>query len=321
MVETDTVVGGFVKAIEGDRVLIQLDEGEGLAPLAECGGLDVGDGVRVLVESKDASTERWLVSKEKGERLDIWDGLVRAFNDKDTIEGEIVALVEGGFSVDVGIKAFLPASQVDLMPVRDADRYIGQKFHFRIIKFHKNRSNIVLSRRVLLEDARARAMEKLNAGAVVDGTVKSFADYGAFIDLGGLQGLLHVTDMSWGRVNHPSEILRLGDPVRVKVLKVDEKSQRISLGLRQLQDDPWTDAGKKFAVGKEVTGRIVSITDYGVFLELEPGVQGLVHTTGPIAGPTTKDLARRASIGDALKAVVLETDLTKKRISLRLSEE
>jgi small subunit ribosomal protein S1 len=319
-VETDTVVEAVAKAIEGDRILFNLaEDAEGAAPASECRGINIGDPVRVLVEFKDRDSSRWIVSKEKADRLDLWNTVVSAFDEQRTIEGEIVALVEGGFSVDIGVRAFLPASQLELVPLRDPDRYVGQRFHFRIIKFHKNRSNIVLSRRVILEEARGRAWEKLQVGAAIDGIVKSFTDYGAFIDLGGIQGLLHVTDMSWGRVNHPSEILHLGDPVRLKVLKVDTKAQRVSLGLRQMQEDPWSDAAKKYAAGRVVSGRVVSITDYGVFVELEPGVEGLVHTTGAIAGEHARDLVRRASIGESLSAVVLETDPAKKRVSLRLS--
>jgi small subunit ribosomal protein S1 len=314
------VLDGIVKAIDPDQAIVEVSGGrEGVVPAAELPITPIapGDRVRVLVEQKEPGSDRLLLSIEKAARLDLWKNVNEAFDEKRTIEGEIIARIEGGFSVDIGLRAFLPASQLDIQPARDPDRYIGQRLHFRIVKFHRGRTNIVLSRRILLEEVRARAMEKLEVGAVVDGVVKSFTDYGAFVDLGGIQGLLHVTDMSWGRVNHPSEILHLGDPVRVKVLKVDPAAMRISLGLRQMQEDPWLDADKKYAVGSEVRGSVVSITDYGVFLALEPGVEGLLHTTGALGAPA-KERVRKISIGDELSAVVLETDLTKKRISLGL---
>jgi small subunit ribosomal protein S1 len=313
------VVEGVVKSVDADRAVVAIPGGEGVIPASEISSAPLAPGqvVRVLIEVRDPGSNRILLSKEKAERLDLWKRINEAFDSKLTIEGEIVARMEGGFSVDIGVKAFLPASQLDIQPPRDPERYIGQRLHFRIVKFHRNRSNIVLSRRILLEEVRARTLEKLKVGAVVDGVVKSFADYGAFIDLGGLQGLLHVTDMSWGRVNHPSEILSVGDAVKVRVLKVDTAAMRISLGLRQLQEDPWIDAAARYPVGKEVRGVVVSITDYGVFLALEPGVEGLLHTAGAL-GASAKDLVRKTSIGDEITALVLETDMAKKRISLGL---
>lgn len=313
---------GMVVGVDADHAEVELPGGlRGQVPRAELGRTApaVGDKIHVLVEQQRPDGAP-LLSREKGERLHLWHALLDAFEAQRSVEGEIVARVEGGYSVDVGVKAFLPGSQVDLQPSRDADRYVGQRFLFRIIKFHKNRGNIVLSRRVLLEEARARTMEKVQPGAVVDGVVKSFTDYGAFIDLGGVQGLLHVTDMSWGRVSHPSEMFAIGDAVRLKVLKVDPATTRISLGLRQLQEDPWVEAERKYPVGAEVSGSVISITDYGVFLSIEVGVEGLVHTTGPFA-PTGRDLLRRVSIGERLNAVVLETDVGRKRISLRLKTE
>jgi small subunit ribosomal protein S1 len=314
------IVEAIVRSLESDHAIVEIKEGrEGIIPSLELGRSPVQAGahVRVLIEQAEPGGKRLIVSKEKAERLDLWRNINQAFDDKKTVEGEIIARIEGGFSVDIGVRAFLPASQLDVQPARDPDRYLGQRLHFRIIKFHRNRGNIVLSRRVLLEEVRQRTMEKLQPGEIVEGVVKSFTDYGAFIDLGGVQGLLHVTDMSWGRVHHPSEILTLGDPIRVKVLKVDPASQRVSLGLRQMQEDPWLDADKKYAVGTEVNGAVISITDYGVFLALEPGVEGLLHTTGALGAPA-KEIVRRISIGDEIRATVLETDIAKKRISLGL---
>lgn len=325
-VEECEVFEGEIRALEGDRAVVSLLGGvEGVLPLVELGELPpdastlIGRRMRLFVDHKELGAPRYVLSKEKADRLDLWRGLIDAFDHQTTIEGEIVGLVDGGFSVDIGVKAFLPASQLDLAPVRDPDRYVGQGLHFRIVKFHKSRSNIVLSRRVLLEEARASTLAQLKVGAVIEGVVKSFTDYGAFIDVGGVQGLLHITDMSWGKVGRPSEILSLADRVKVKVLKVDPATARVSLGLRQLQDDPWLEAKDRYAVGTVVTGTVVSITDYGLFLALEPGVEGLVHTTGSIGAPA-RDIARRISIGDQLSAVVIETDLTKKRISLGLKD-
>lgn len=319
----EALADGVVKAVEGDHLIVGLgDHEEGVLPLQELLRAGVatpapGQPLKVFVERRDVTTSRWVLSKEKADRLELWDRLIKAFDTQETIEGVIVAPIEGGFSVDVGVKAFLPSSQVDLMPVRDLDRWLDQKLPFRILRFHKSRGNIVLSRRVLLEEERARTMEKLVPGAVVEGVVKNLADYGAFIDLGGVQGLLHVSDMSWGRISHPSDIVDPGDRVKVKVLEVDRERMRISLGLRQLQEDPWLDAERRYAVGARVRGTVVAITDYGVFVELEQGVEGLVHTTGAlISAGEAKELSRRATIGEPLDAIVLETDVAKKRISL-----
>jgi small subunit ribosomal protein S1 len=318
----DMVIDGVVKSIEEERIVVGLGaRGDGTVDVREFRDQkpSVGDQLRLFVEKRDPNTQRYSLSKEKADRLAIWDRLVDAFDKNMEVEGVIVAPVDGGFSVDVGVKAFLPASQVDLQPVRDVERWLDQKLNFRIIKFHKNRNNIVVSRRVLLEEARARTIDKIKVGAVLDGTVKNLTDYGAFIELGGIQGLLHVSDMSWGRVTHPSDIVDVGDMVRVKVLKWDPETQKISLGLRQLQEDPWADASARYAPGTKVQGRVVAITDYGLFLELDVGVEGLLHTTGPMIGTQeARELIKRTSIGDTIDAVVLETDVARKRISLGL---
>ncbi|MCK6544598.1 S1 RNA-binding domain-containing protein [Myxococcota bacterium] len=319
----EMLVDGVVKAIDGEQVVVGLSAtSDGVVPMAELARAgvkpEVGAPLRIFVDRRDAETSRWILSREKADRLAVYDRITHAFEKHELVTGTVVAAVEGGFSVDIGVKAFCPGSQIDLFGGRDVDRWLDQTFEFRIIRFQKNRGNIVVSRRVLLEEQRAKTMERVYVGAVLEGVVKSVVDYGAFVDLGGVQGLLHVSDMSWGRVGHPTEIVDVGDKVRVKVLKLDNEKGRISLGIRQLQEDPWLDAQKRYAVGTTVKGTVVSITDYGVFLELEPGVEGLVHATGPnISAAVSRDLLRRTSIGDVLEAQVLETDLAKKRISLR----
>jgi small subunit ribosomal protein S1 len=318
----DTLVDGTVKSLGESEILFSLPgDVEGSLALKEMKGasLNPGDKLQVFVETIDAATHRYRLSKEKADRLGIWRRIEEAFDKQMIIEGEVIAPTEGGWSVDIGTKAFLPGSQLDVGPIRDIDRYLHKKLEFKIIRFNKGRANIVVSRRVLLEEERKKTIEKLAVGAVVEGSVQSFADYGAFIDLGGIVGLLHVTDMSWGRVNHPSEILELGQRVKVKVLKFDPEAQKVSLGIRQLQEDPWLDAERKYKAGNVVQGPVISITDYGMFLALEPGVEGLVHTTGHVPGADrARELAKKIGIGQELTAVVLELDTARKRISLGL---
>jgi len=224
-----------------------------------------------------------VLSKEKAERLKIWDDISAAYESDQPVEGTIISRVKGGLSVDIGVKAFLPGSQVDLRPVRNLEALLGERTKFKIIKFNKRRGNIVLSRRALLETERRKlreaTLETLETGQIVDGVIKNLTDYGAFIDLGGIDGLLHITDMSWGRINHPSELFHVGDEIKVKVLKFDPESERVSLGLKQIQPDPWVDAALRYPLGKRLQGKVVSLTDYGAFIELEAGIEGLVHVS------------------------------------------
>lgn len=321
----ETLVQGTVKSLGESEILISLPgELEGALPLKEVKNAPPkpGDTLSIFVETLDATTHRYRLSKEKADRLATWARIEEAFDKQEIVQGEVVAPAEGGWSVDIGTKAFLPGSQLDVGPIRDIERYMNKKLDFKIIRFNKGRANIVVSRRVLLEEERKKTIEKLNIGAAVDGTVQSFADYGAFIDLGGIVGLLHVTDMSWGRVNHPSDIVEIGQRVKVKVLKFDLETQKVSLGIRQLQEDPWLDAERKYKAGTIVEGPVVSITDYGLFLALAPGMEGLVHTSGPVPGADrARELAKKISIGDKLSAVVLELDVPRKRISLGLKAE
>jgi small subunit ribosomal protein S1 len=280
------------KVLSIDDEFVQVDVGfksEGMVPAWEFMDEDgtmliaVGDIVEVLVEDSEDEEGRIVLSKEKAERLKVWDEISNAYEGDEPVEGTIIARVKGGLSVDIGVKAFLPGSQVDLRPVRNLEGMIGERTKFKIIKFNKRRGNIVLSRRALLETERRRlrdtTLSTLSAGQILDGVIKNLTDYGAFIDLGGIDGLLHITDMSWGRINHPSELFNVGDEIKIKVLKFDPESERVSLGLKQIQPDPWVDAALRYPIGKRLAGRVVSLTDYGAFVELEPGIEGLVHVS------------------------------------------
>lgn len=318
-----------VTEADDDKLVVTLGEDEGTGVLATSDftragqehGLVVGDQLDVYVEQRSQDQSRYVVSKDKADRLASLDRIQRAFEKKETIEGEVVGELEGGFAVDVGLKAFLPSSQVALRPVQDADEVLGQRFTFRIIRFERRRQNIVLSRRALLEGERDKVLSQLKVGAIVKGIVRSLAEYGAFVDIGNSEGLLHVTDMSWGRVKHAAEVVEVGQELLVKVLRFDRKTKRVSLGLKQVQDDPWVAAPNKYPSGAVVTGMVVSKTDYGCFIQVEPGVEGLVHSTGVVATDTAKAALKKADIGDDLTATVVDLDLAQKRLSLKLVEE
>ena len=284
----------------------------------------VGDTVEVLVEDVEDEEGRIVLSKEKAERLKIWDDISNAYEKDQAVEGVIISRVKGGLSVDIGVKAFLPGSQVDLRPVRNLEGLIGEKAKFKIIKFNKRRGNIVLSRRALLETERRKMREEtlttLAAGQILDGVIKNLTDYGAFIDLGGIDGLLHITDMSWGRINHPSELFNVGDEIKVKVLKFDPDNERVSLGLKQIQPDPWVDAALRYPIGKRLKGKVVSLTDYGAFIELEPGIEGLVHVSEMSWTKRIKHPSKVVSIGDEVESVVLDVDERERKISLGMKQ-
>jgi small subunit ribosomal protein S1 len=284
----------------------------------------VGDEVEVLVEEVENEDGQRILSKEKAERLQVWDEISNAFDQERAVEGTIVARVKGGLSVDIGVKAFLPGSQVDLRPVRNLEALLGERARFKIIKFNKRRGNIVLSRRALLETERKKMREttlgSLSEGQILDGVIKNLTDYGAFIDLGGIDGLLHITDMSWGRINHPSELFQVGDEIKVKVLKFDAEAERVSLGLKQIQPDPWIDAGMRYPIGMRIHGKVVSLTDYGAFIELEPGIEGLVHVSEMSWTKRVKHPSKVVSIGDQVEAVVLDVDERDRKISLGMKQ-
>jgi small subunit ribosomal protein S1 len=325
------IVKGSVVQVTKDYAVVDIGyKSEGQVPIQEFGLVEgkpnvrVGDKVDVLLESRENDTGMVVLSKEKADKMRIWDEISAACERDELVEGTIVGRVKGGLSVDIGVKAFLPGSQVDLRPIRNLDKLIGEKFKFKVIKFNKKRGNIVLSRRVLLEKEREElkkdTLQKLKEGAVLTGIVKNLTDYGAFIDLGGIDGLLHITDMSWGRVGHPSEMLNVGDEQRVTVLKFDPATERVSLGLKQIQEDPWAHAAEKFPPGTRVTGKVVSLTDYGAFIEMEPGVEGLVHISEMSWTKRVKHPSKVMAIGDQVAAVVLDVDGKAKRISLGMKQ-
>jgi small subunit ribosomal protein S1 len=286
----------------------------------------VGDRVDVYIESRENDDGLVTLSKEKADKMKVWDEISNACEADELIEGTISQRVKGGLSVTIrgGVKAFLPGSQVDLRPIRNLDKLIGQTYKFKVIKFNKKRGNIVLSRRVLLErerdEMKAKTLETLTEGMTVKGTIKNITEYGAFVDLGGIDGLLHITDMSWGRVNHPSEVFQVGDEVLVKVLKYNADTERVSLGLKQTQEDPWNHAEEAYPAGKKVRGKVMSITDYGAFVELEPGVEGLIHVSEMSWTKKVKHPSKLLEVGQELECQVLEVDARAKRISLGLKQ-
>jgi small subunit ribosomal protein S1 len=331
-IEEGKVVSGTVIQLTKDYAVIDIGyKSEGQVPINEFQpapgqepAVKVGDKVEVLVESRENDTGMVVLSKEKADKMRIWDEISAACERDELVEGMIVGRVKGGLSVDIGVKAFLPGSQVDIRPVRNLDKLIGEKFKFKVIKFNKKRGNIVLSRRVLLEKEREElkkeTLKNLKEGAILKGVVKNLTDYGAFIDLGGIDGLLHVTDMSWGRIGHPSEMFEVGQEVRVVVLKFDPASERVSLGLKQIQEDPWHRADEKYPIGSRVGGKVVSLTDYGAFIELEQGVEGLVHVSEMSWTKRVKHPSKLVNVGDKVEAVVLDIDPKAKRISLGMKQ-
>jgi small subunit ribosomal protein S1 len=326
--EGEIIIGKVLGLSKG---LVTVDVGfksEGLINLNEFldaeKDLQIGDEIEVFLERVEDNNGIVVLSKEKANKIKIWEKLVKAFEAEEIIEGIVVAKAKGGLTVDIGLKAFLPGSQIDLRPVRNLEKLINEKFEMKIIKMNKKRGNIVLSRRILLEEerklARAGTLTQMKEGNTVEGIVKNITDYGVFIDLGGIDGLLHITDMSWGRVNHPSEMFSIGDKVTVMVLKYDKEKERVSLGLKQITPDPWVNVDNKYPVSTRISGKVVSITDYGAFVELEKGIEGLVHVSEMSWSRHVKHPSKMVSIGDMVDAVVLTLDKEKKRISLGMKQ-
>jgi small subunit ribosomal protein S1 len=327
------IVSGIIVQVNRDSVVVDIGgKSEGVISKSEfldASGefaVKAGDRVDVYVESRETDDGLISLSKEKADKMKVWDEISSACERDEIIEGTITQRVKGGLSVTIrgGVKAFLPGSQVDLRPVRNLDKLIGQTYEFKVIKFNKKRGNIVLSRRVLLEKERdtmkARTLETLQEGMVLDGVIKNLTEYGAFVDLGGIDGLLHITDMSWGRVNHPSEVFKVGDKVTVKVLKYNAETERVSLGLKQTQEDPWNHAEEAYPLGKRVKGKVMSITDYGAFVELEAGIEGLIHVSEMSWTKKIKHPSKLLEIGQEVECQVLEVDARAKRISLGLKQ-
>ncbi len=286
--------------------------------------LSVGEEVEVFLERSEDNDGNVVLSKEKANKIKLWDELVSKYEAEEIIEGTIIAKAKGGLTVDIGLKAFLPGSQIDLRPIRNLEKLIGEVFQMRIIKMNKKRGNIVLSRRALLEEkrqnSRTETLQQLEENSLISGVVKNITEYGIFVDLGGIDGLLHITDMSWGRVNHPSEMFSMGDKLEVMVLKFDKEKERVSLGLKQITADPWVSVDEKYPINKQIKGKIVSITDYGVFVELEKGIEGLVHISEMSWSRHIKHPSKIVSIRDEVDAVVLTLDKEKKRISLGMKQ-
>ncbi|HTW88030.1 MAG TPA: 30S ribosomal protein S1 [Candidatus Binataceae bacterium] len=328
---TGDVLTGTVLLVTRDNVIIDINyKCEGQAPLAEFldseGNPTVseGDEVDVYFEGTETDNGTVMLSHAKAEKFKVWRELERAFQNETPVEGVILGKVKGGLKVDIGVPAFLPGSHVDIRPARNLDRYVGQRGRFQILKFNRARANVVVSRRTVLERERASLKEQtlkvLEEGVILEGTVKNITDYGAFIDLGGLDGLLHITDMSWGRLQHPSEVLKVGDKVKVVVLKYDAERERVSLGMKQIMPDPWTKAAESYPPGLRIKGKIVSVTDYGAFVELEKGVEGLVHVSEMSWSKRAVHPSKVVNVGDAVEVQVLGVDEANRRISLGLKQ-
>lgn len=330
-VQEGTVVRGKILAILNEGVVVDIGyKSEGMIPREEFSHeslalLQPGAEIEVYLEEWEDSEGNVVLSKEKADKIKIWESIERAYVNHDVIEGKVVARIKGGLTVDLGgVKGFLPGSQVDLRPVRNFDSLIGQTYRMKILKMNQRRGNIVLSRRVLLEEDRDRkkreTLSLLQVGQVVEGAIKNITEYGAFVDLGGIDGLLHITDMSWGRVSHPSEIFKVGERISVVVLKYDRENEKVSLGFKQTAADPWSMVDQKYQVGQRVSGKVVSITDYGAFVELEQGVEGLVHVSEMSWTHKVRHPSKIVSVGSRVEAQVLNVDKENKRISLGMKQ-
>ncbi len=330
VIKVGEVAIGTVVGITNDMALIDVgDKAESYIPLSEFHHEDpdreikVGDEFEVFIERRKDEGGLQL-SREKAIAIKVWDKIARIQEEDGTIEGRIESRVKGGMSVDVGVPAFLPYSQIDLRPVKDLDSLIGKTFEFKVLKFNRKRNNVVISRRSILEEQRAELREKMRSsleeGQTIVGAITNITDYGLFIDLGGMDGLCHITDLSWGRVSHPSKLYSVGDEIEVKILKYDKDSDRVSLGVKQLREDPWAVVPEKYPVGSTVTGKVVSITDYGVFVELEEGVEGLVHISEMSWSKKPRHPSKMVAVDDEIEIKVLKVEAETKRISLGMKQ-
>ncbi len=321
-----TIVRGRILRVQTNAVILDLGfKSDGIIPIEqfspdEISALKAGDELEVYIDEAEDSRGNLVLSRDKARKLQAWDDLNLAYQNGTPIRGKIIGKIKGGLTVDIGVPAFLPGSQIDSRPVKDLDRYIGQSLEMKIIKMNSGRGNIVMSRRAILDSEMKLQREKLAAtlaeGAVVSGTVKNITDYGAFVDLGGIDGLIHVTDMSWGRIGHPSEVIKPGDRILAKVLKFDREKQKISLGLKQTTDDPWLAAAAKYPAGTRVRGKVTSLAEYGAFVELEPGVEGLIHVSEMSWTQRIKHPSKIMNAGDVVEVQVLSVDSGARRISL-----
>jgi small subunit ribosomal protein S1 len=322
---------GEIIKVDEEYVLVDISyKSEGVIPIAEFVNSDgnitakVGDMVDVVLERKEDDEGLVILSMEKAKKIKVWDHIRDVYKDDGTIQGKVLYRVKGGLSIDIGLPAFLPGSQIDLHPIRDLDSLIGQEIELKILKYNKRRNNIIVSRRAILEAERlkqkAKTLTLIEEGAVLKGIVKNITDYGLFIDLGGIDGLLHITDMSWGRVSHPSTMYNIGDEITVKVIHFDREKERVSLGIKQLKPNPWVDAPVRYPVGQKVSGQVVNLTDYGAFVEIVEGVEGLIHISEMSWTKKIKHPSQVVSIGDTVEAVVLNLDTENKRVSLGMKQ-
>jgi small subunit ribosomal protein S1 len=327
----DNVFKGTVIKITPTHVVVDIGfKSEGLVPIAEVtdaqGNIKFqpGEQIEVMVQRGENEEGAVLLSHERAQRVRVWENIEKAYHSKEAVKGTIVERVKGGVSVDIGVKAFMPGSQVDVHPVRNLDVLKGHEIEVRVIKLNKKRGNIVVSRKAILDEEiaskREKTMEHLHEGEVLTGTVKNLTDYGAFVDLGGIDGLLHITDMSWGRLTHPRDLVHVGDQIQVKVLKFDSEKLRVSLGFKQLTPDPWLDAAERYPIGARVRGRVLSVTDYGSFVELEQGIEGLVHVSEMSWSKRMKHPSKIVNVGEEIECVVLNVNPTERRISLGLKQ-
>ena len=325
------VIKGTVLQVSESEVIVDVGyKSEGMISLSEFldengeAAVHPGDTVDVLLERTEDRDGHIVLSREKAEKMKIWDEVEKAYADRKVVLGRVIERIKGGLAVDIGVRAFLPGSQIDVRPVRNLDSLKGQELRMRVIKVNKKRGNIVLSRKALLEEENAEKKKEtlatLAEGKVMPGVVKNLTDYGAFIDLGGIDGLLHVTDMSWGRAQHPSELFKVNDEVDVIVLKFDPTTERVSLGYKQLHADPWISAAERYQVGQRLSGKVVSLTDYGAFVELEPGVEGLIHVSEMSWSKRVKHPSKLLTVGDSVESMVLGVDPAARRISLGLKQ-
>jgi small subunit ribosomal protein S1 len=325
------IIRGRVLAITPSEVIVDIGyKSEGIIPLSEftdfSGQVTIkqGDPVDVLLERTEDQNGYVVLSKDKAEKMKVWDEVERSYRSGSTVRGRVIDRIKGGLAVDIGVKAFLPGSLVDVKPVKNLESLRGKDLDFKVISVDKKRGNIVLSRKAVVEveqEARKKeTLQLLEEGRVLRGTVKNLTDYGAFVDLGGLDGLLHVTDMSWGRVNHPSDLVKVGDEIDVVVLKFDRETERVSLGTKQLTEDPWAHVPERYPAGSRVTGRVTNVTDYGAFVELEDGVEGLVHVSEMSWSKKIKNPSKVVSPGDTVEAIVSDVNPEARRISLSLKD-
>lgn len=329
-IEEGTITEGRVIDIQRDRVVVDIGyKSEGMISVdqfssEELQALAVNDLLQVYIEQCEDADGNLMLSKEKADKMKVWEDLEVAHKEETQVQGKVISRIKGGMIVDIGVKAFLPGSQIDLTPVRDLDGLVGKTFNFKIIKINHRRGNVVVSRRALLEETRDKrrqtTLSTLSEGQLIEGTVKNITDYGAFLDLGGIDGLLHITDISWGRVGHPSDMFSIGDRVEVLVLKYDRETGRISLGVKQKSADPWTKVEAKYPARSRVKGKVVSLTDYGAFVELEPGVEGLVHVSEMSWTHEVRHPSKVVSVGDEIEAQVLHVDQHSRKISLGMKQ-